>query len=288
MSRPIALFVAIVYLLSVGLSLLAGLTGGHQGPLTTLAFAAMFVPTLGVVLVRAMTRADVSIDWSRFPIAFLPLAFLMIPATLHAGMLFVMARVGPLPWVAWLSAGPDGLYHTPESQGWGVLTTQGLVVRMILNAVIGIIVVSAFAMFEEIGWRGWLLPQFMRRMSPRGAVVITSIVWAVWHVPFALSGIQHIDGMSPTRVAILVPFGTLAAGLVIGWLWLRTESIWVVAIAHGALNNWGQYAFKFMEDFTSPDESVVLVAGCVALYCLGAGLLAFGMPSESRRTTGCS
>jgi membrane protease YdiL (CAAX protease family) len=34
----------------------------------------------------------------------------------------------------------------------------------------------------------------------------------------------------------------MAAGLIIGWLWLRTESIWLAAIAHGAMNNWGQYA----------------------------------------------
>jgi membrane protease YdiL (CAAX protease family) len=279
MSRAIVVFVGIVYVLSIALSLLVGLTGGHQSPAATVAFAAMFVPTLGVVLVRAMKQADLPVDWSRFPVAFLPLALLMIPATLHAAMLSVMASVGPLPWATWLSAEPDGLYHTPDSQGWGVLTPQGLVVRMVFNAVVGIVAVSALALFEEIGWRGWLLPHLMRRMSPRRAIVITAIVWALWHVPFGLSGIHHIEGMSPWRVALLIPFGTVAAGLVIGWLWVRTESIWIVAIAHGALNNWGQYAFKFMEDFTTPEESLVLVAGFVALYCLGAVLLAFSMSS---------
>jgi membrane protease YdiL (CAAX protease family) len=105
------------------------------------------------------------------------------------------------------------------------------------------------------------------------------MVWALWHVPFGLSGIQHIDGVSPARVAILIPFGTVAAGLVIGWLWVRTESIWIAAVAHGALNNWGQYAFKFMDDFTVPDQTVVLAAGFVALYGLGTVLLAFAISS---------
>lgn len=34
----------------------------------------------------------------------------------------------------------------------------------------------------------------------------------------------------------------------IGRLWVRTESLWIAALTHGALNNWGQYAFKFMDD----------------------------------------
>jgi hypothetical protein len=84
--------------------------------------------------------------------------------------------------------------------------------------------------------------------------------------------------MSPLRLAFAIPFGIAAAGLVMGWLWLRTGSVWIVALAHGALNNWGQYAFKFMEDFTVPPPEAVLAAGSVALYLLGAVLLTFGAP----------
>ncbi|HET9703621.1 MAG TPA: CPBP family intramembrane glutamic endopeptidase [Vicinamibacterales bacterium] len=280
MRRPIVAFIAIAYSLSIALSLLVALTGGNQSAFTGVGFAAMFVPTIAVVLVLSMTRERLGIDWRRLPVTFLPLALLMIPVTLHAAMLAVMRGVGPLPWATWLTPSSDGLYHTPESQGWGVLTAQGLVFRMLVNAAVGVVVVSALALFEEIGWRGWLLPQLMRRMSARRAVVAASMIWALWHVPFGLSGVQHIDGVSPVRVALLVAFGTVAAGLVIGWLWVRTESIWIAAIAHGALNNWGQYAFKFMEDFAVPDQSVVLGAGFVALYGLGTVLLAFGTSSE--------
>jgi hypothetical protein len=48
-------------------------------------------------------------------------------------------------------------------------------------------------------------------------------------------------------LALTVPVGIFAAGLVIDWLWLKTESIRIVSLAHGALNNWGQYAFKYMQ-----------------------------------------
>ena len=115
------------------------------------------------------------------------------------------------------------------------------------------------------------------RMGGRRAVVAVSIIWALWHVPFHLSGIQHIDGVSPLRLALSLPLGTMAAGLIIGWLWLRTESIWLAAIAHGAMNNWGQYAFKYINDSGAPGtDMAVLAAGSAALMIVGALLLCYG------------
>jgi membrane protease YdiL (CAAX protease family) len=124
----------------------------------------------------------------------------------------------------------------------------------------------------------------MERMHARRAIVLTAVIWAFWHVPFGLSGIQHIDGASPMRVALGIPIGVIAAGLVIGWLWVRTQSIWIVALAHGSLNGLGQYAFKYMSDFTVPDQFAVLGAGMIALYLLGGALLAFGLPRSIAAT----
>ncbi len=111
-------------------------------------------------------------------------------------------------------------------------------------------------------------------MGARRAVVVTAIIWGLWHVPFQLSGIQHIDGVSPMTLALTLPLGIMAAGLILGWLWLRTESIWLVAVAHGALNNWGQYAFKYMKDTdTAGTDLAVLGAGFLALFVVGSFLL---------------
>src|SRR5262245_19819190 len=63
------------------------------------------------------------------------------------------------PLAGWLTPQPDGLYHSPASRGWGVLTAGGYVARIAANTAVGLIVVSFLALFEEIGWRGWLLPR---------------------------------------------------------------------------------------------------------------------------------
>jgi membrane protease YdiL (CAAX protease family) len=181
---------------------------------------------------------------------------------------------GQLPWAAWLTPGAEGLYHSPAERGWGVLTTGALVRRIALNAVVGVIAVAVLAFFEEIGWRAWLLPRLAERFGARRAVVATAVIAALWHTPYALSGIHHFEGIDAVTVALFAPIGHIAAALVIGWLWLRTESIWIVCLAHGALNNWGQYAFKYMDGPTSGKDGVVLLVGLLVLLLVGSVLLA--------------
>lgn len=217
-----------------------GLTGGHESRLIGLAYLSMFIPTLSVVIVSFAMSEGPRIRWDRFPLRYVPIALFLIPAVLHAVMLpELVALEGPIQWQDWLTPQGDGLYHTPASRGWGILTISGLVGHIVLNGVIGLAANSVMAFFEEVGWRGWLLPRLWDRFGARRAVILTAMIWGFWHVPFQLSGIQHIEGVSPLTLAMIFPFGIMINGLIIGWLWLRTQSIWLVALAHGALNNWG-------------------------------------------------
>jgi membrane protease YdiL (CAAX protease family) len=273
--KPIIAYVGIAYALSIALSLLIGMTGGHDSRLFGLAYLSMFLPAIAVGIVFLAMKEPPLMVWYRFPLSYLPVALFLMPAVLHLTMLPTMVFTeGGLQWQGWLAPQSDGLYHTPPSRGWGLLTMQGLIGHIALNAFVGLAIVSFMAIFEEIGWRAWLLPRLKDRFGARRAVVVVAIIWAIWHVPFEFFGVLHIDGVSPTKLALAVPPGTMAAGLILGWLWLRTESVWLTAIAHGALNNWGQYAFKYMKDSGSPDvDIIVLGTGSLALLILGTFLL---------------
>ncbi len=271
-TRAIRAFLAVAFGLSGVLAFVIGLTGGYRSPLIGLQLLSMFIPALAVLAVRSVFGPQRT-NWRQLPWTYVPVALLILPVAMHLVMLpVVVAYEGNLPWQAWLTPQADGLIHSSPERGWGVLTAGGLVRRVVLNAVVGVATVSVLAAFEEIGWRAWLLPRLLERTSPRHAVVLTAAIWAVWHVPLQLSGVQHIDGVSPAMLALTMPFGIFGTGLVIGWLWLRTESIWIVSLAHGALNNWGQYALKYMQFVDAPD-SVVGAAGLVGVLALGALLL---------------
>jgi membrane protease YdiL (CAAX protease family) len=272
--RPIVVFVSIAYALSIALSLLIGLTGGYRSRWIALGYVSMLIPAVSVLATNAVVRDEQRpIDWGRLPWRYLPVALFLMPLVMHAAMLPIALALDRLHWQGWLTPSAGGLYHTPAERGWGVLTPAGLAGRIALNAIAGLIVVSILALFEEIGWRAWLLPRLSARTGPRRAVVICSTIWAIWHVPYTLAGILHLDGVSLEWTAVVVPVGIFGSGLIIGWLWLRTKSIWIAAGAHGALNDWGQYAFKFMSGTGQPSDILVLASGGLALITVGAILL---------------
>lgn len=251
-AKPIAVYIAAAYAGSFALSLLIGLTGGYHSRLIGLEYVSMVIPALSA-LIAGRTTGDSRrfMNWECLPLQYLPAALLLMPLVMHAVMLPVALAMGRLHWQPW-----PGLS------------------RIAANAITGVLIVSTVALFEEIGWRGFLLPRLAERIGPRRAVVVSSAIWALWHVPYAFAGIQHIDAISPAATALVVPLGIFGSGLVIGWFWLRTESIWIVAIAHGALNNWGQYAFKYVVVEAAPSDILLLAAGSAALTALGAILLA--------------
>src|ERR1051325_6083051 len=268
--RHIAVFVLTAYALSIMLSFVIGLTGGYRSKWIGLGYVSMVIPTVAVAIANAMSAEKPRVLEARsFPLRYLPLALFLMPIAMHAVMLPTAAALGTLHWQDWLTKAADGLYHSPADRGWGALTTSDLVLRIALNAIVGVIVVSALALFEEIGWRAWLLPRLSDLMTRRKAIVLSSIIWALWHVPYALAGIQHLNGVPLVWTVFVVPIGILGSGLVLGWFWMKTESLWIVAIAHGALNNWGQYAFKFVAGPGQTSDAVVLSSGSLALVTVG-------------------
>lgn len=41
-----------------------------------------------------------------------------------------------------------------------------------------------YSIFEEIGWRGFLLPHLQEKYTAWKATIILTIIWALWHIPF--------------------------------------------------------------------------------------------------------
>nr|WP_246497073.1 CPBP family intramembrane glutamic endopeptidase [Sphaerisporangium rubeum] len=90
------------------------------------------------------------------------------------------------------------------------------------------------ALGEEWGWRGWLLPTLVDRHGRRAALVSSGVIWGLWHSPLTLLGYNY-PSLGPWAALYFTGFCVLA-GLVLGWLRLRSESVWPAVVGHGALN----------------------------------------------------
>ncbi len=84
------------------------------------------------------------------------------------------------------------------------------------------------ALGEELGWRGWLLPQLAARTSRLRAALGTGIIWGVWHVPLLLSGVA-----SAVRFLLFV----IGVSMLFTWLWSHARAgLFTVIVAHASLN----------------------------------------------------
>jgi uncharacterized protein len=130
---------------------------------------------------------------------------------------------------------------------------------------------------EEIGWRGFLLPN----LEPLGrikAMVISGMIWALWHTPMILIlGFAYGDQMWP---GVLLHF-TMVSGLGIwmAYIWLKTRSTILAAFMHATFNA-NAYGIGSML-FVSSSKLVIGAAGLVgASLCLFLGLVTIYLASR--------
>lgn len=92
------------------------------------------------------------------------------------------------------------------------------------------------AVFEEIIWRGYLQPRFVRRFGVLRGIFLLGLVWSAFHFIGDFQGTNE-DYQVFFKLAFRL-FSCVVLGYVFGWLTLRSGSIWPAALAHGFHNVW--------------------------------------------------
>ncbi len=147
--------------------------------------------------------------------------------------------------------------------------------------------VSVLSLFsaagEEIGWRGYLLTRLIEAEVPR-PVLVSGLVWALWHVPLILSG-QYAAGPNRLLSAATFVATVVGIGFTMAFLRLATGSVWPAIVLHGVWNAVIQGAFDVSTKEPSiwVGEAGILIAVAslaVAWVLTRKGFDARRMPSE--------
>jgi membrane protease YdiL (CAAX protease family) len=159
-------------------------------------------------------------------------------------------------------------------------------VSQILNFFIGIVIATlTFSLGEELGWRGYLLPQLLSVGWTR-AFVLVGLIWAAWHMPLIfLTPLYHSAGnrliVLPLFVATIV-----AASFFFGYLRVWTGSVWPASIAHSSHNA----AWSTLAAFTVTSNPVVvneyLVGDNGILILAGTAIAALWLGRKVSRSLG--
>jgi membrane protease YdiL (CAAX protease family) len=126
-----------------------------------------------------------------------------------------------------------GIQHIPTS----IIVMGYLVVMVALGTVVSCIT----ALGEEIGWRGFLVPNLAKLTTYPKVALISGVIWSVWHFPLLF----FADYNAGTAWYGAACFTVMVIGLSFAFAWMRLKSgsLWTAVFLHASHNLFIQRVF---------------------------------------------
>lgn len=155
--------------------------------------------------------------------------------------LIPLAYALPVYLVAWFTPlggflPADFVKTTAAQFGWSDFP-PGIVLPLfvVFTATLGLVAKTSRAFGEEIGWRGFLVPELNKVVGFTGISLISGLMWAVYHFPVLLFA-DYNKGAPAWYSLTCFTLMVVADSFILAWLTLRSKSLWPAAIFHGSHN----------------------------------------------------
>lgn len=269
LAKQILAFLLLVFVFSslpYYLMIHTGHLGAGNGMVVSLV---MWCPAFAALATCALFRIDLAtLGWNWWPARYVAWAY-VIPI-LYALPVYLAA------WAAIRGSFAFSAFATPLAKAFGFPDwprTTALLLAIPCYATLGVISSTARALGEEIGWRGFLLPRLVEQTGFTWGCLLSGGIWAVWHYP----GLLFADYNAGTRPAFALTCFTLmviADSYILGWLRLKSGSLWTGAILHASHNLFIQAIFdrltapvgRVLYLTTEFGAGLVLTIGACAVY----------------------
>jgi uncharacterized protein len=137
-----------------------------------------------------------------------------------------------------------------------------IVMGTALTGTYGMIRSVSSALGEEIGWRGFLVPELSKTTSFTATSLISGIVWSLWHYPILIYG--DYNAGTPTWYGLTCfTVMVISMSFVFAWMRLKSGSLWTGAILHGSHNLYIQGIFTPLTRNTGKTAWFIDEFGCV-------------------------
>ena len=133
-----------------------------------------------------------------------------------------------------------------------------------------------YSFFEEIGWRGFLLPRLQKRYTAFTATFYLTLIWAFWHFPFFFYRFNFSVGIS-----IGFFFGIFVGAIILTSIYNSSKGMLIPAMLFHFLNN-------FCSEFDKEIIVAVLSTGFIFLAVYSYKKLGKVNLSENKKVTGIS
>jgi membrane protease YdiL (CAAX protease family) len=135
--------------------------------------------------------------------------------------------------------------------------------------------------FEEVIWRGYLQPRFVQRFGLMRGIFLLGLAWSAFHF---LSDFQTTtrDYELLLRLASRLSL-CIAMSYVLGWLTLRSGSIWPAVLAHWLHNVWRFSLVNGRDHLLT--KTIVLSIVLICWGLLAFALFRFWPPSSAKEVS---
>lgn len=212
-------------------------------------------PAIAALLTRRLFHAAPAapVGWRRPPRRFF-LGALAIPA------LYALGSYG-LMWAAGLARFDPGPFTAEALRLLGFVGASPGVTAALYGLLLllgGTLAFSLFALGEDLGYSGYLIPALAARRSFSRTALLTGLIWSATHYPQILLFKNFTLGAPPLVALIGLTLSLTAFSFVLTWLRLRTGSIWPGVVMHASHNVW---FFLLLGPLTTESPLAPFVAG---------------------------
>ena len=226
-----------------------------------LSFGLMCVPAFSSIIIQLIYTKNIKgFGWKLGKLKYLVLSFL-IPIM---GCIIVY----PIVWVT----GIGGVSVEKLTQ------TYNNPISRIIIFILPILILINFiaALGEEIGWRGFLVSELVKKYSYVKTSLIISLIWFIWHCPIIIFSSYGVEGASLLYNLIMASIVMTTFTFITVWIRLKSESLWTATIFHGIHNLFIQQIFDVItldygktKYFTSEfGIGMALFYIVVSIYCI--------------------
>ena len=139
-----------------------------------------------------------------------------------------------------------------QAQNTGQVITPEQMKQVMMQQIIMGIFLSPFlnimnCLGEEWGWRGFLLPKMLKQFKVAPAILISGVIWGLWHAPLTVMG--HNYGVGYRGYPVLGIFAMcifcITLGTILSYVTIKTKSCIPAILGHGMMNGFASVGIYF-------------------------------------------
>ena len=126
-----------------------------------------------------------------------------------------------------------------------------MLILVLASGTVGLLIPGIFAFGEELGWRGFLVPELYKHATFTKTALISGLIWSVYHYPLVIGLEADELGVNTVYLLITATVGGIGLSTIMAWLRLKSGSVWTAVLFHAALNSYNQGLFESLTESTS-------------------------------------